>query len=158
MASPCLASASRRSSVAPVFNAAPVSGRQLSTKFLSSSARLRLVSASIPAIRRLCSKEESESIITGHVSTYSKALESPETFLSCGESGIRTHGTVSRTRAFQARPLSHSGTSPCCKDYSSLPRCPIRMKTPEIFPTKYSGPETGGEKISLNTCFGAKVF
>ena len=30
-----------------------------------------------------------------------------------GESGIRTHGTVSRTHAFQACALSHSAISPC---------------------------------------------
>jgi hypothetical protein len=29
-----------------------------------------------------------------------------------GESGIRTHGTVSRTHAFQACALSHSAISP----------------------------------------------
>ena len=29
-----------------------------------------------------------------------------------GESGIRTHGTLSRTHAFQACALSHSATSP----------------------------------------------
>jgi hypothetical protein len=31
---------------------------------------------------------------------------------SGGESGIRTHGTVSRTHAFQACALSHSAISP----------------------------------------------
>ena len=32
--------------------------------------------------------------------------------LTGGESGIRTHGTVSRTHAFQACALSHSAISP----------------------------------------------
>jgi hypothetical protein len=32
--------------------------------------------------------------------------------MSGGESGIRTHGTVSRTHAFQACALSHSAISP----------------------------------------------
>jgi hypothetical protein len=32
--------------------------------------------------------------------------------LDGGESGIRTHGTVSRTHAFQACALSHSAISP----------------------------------------------
>ena len=34
------------------------------------------------------------------------------TCISGGESGIRTHGTVSRTHAFQACALSHSAISP----------------------------------------------
>src|ERR1700750_346984 len=33
-------------------------------------------------------------------------------WLNGGESGIRTHGTVSRTHAFQACALSHSAISP----------------------------------------------
>jgi hypothetical protein len=33
-------------------------------------------------------------------------------FIDGGESGIRTHGTVSRTHAFQACALSHSAISP----------------------------------------------
>ena len=31
---------------------------------------------------------------------------------SCGESGIRTHGTISDTHAFQACSFSHSDISP----------------------------------------------
>jgi hypothetical protein len=29
-----------------------------------------------------------------------------------GQGGIRTHGTIAGTRAFQARPFGHSGTCP----------------------------------------------
>ncbi len=32
--------------------------------------------------------------------------------LSCGEGGIRTHGTIASTRTFQARSFGHSDTSP----------------------------------------------
>ena len=35
-----------------------------------------------------------------------------EPFMENGEGGIRTHGTVNRTRHFQCRPFGHSGTSP----------------------------------------------
>src|SRR3954454_23626726 len=38
--------------------------------------------------------------------------------LSGGESGIRTHGTVSRTHAFQACALSHSAISPDALSWS----------------------------------------
>ena len=38
--------------------------------------------------------------------------KSPFTLHSCGERGIRTLGTVTRTHAFQACSLSHSDTSP----------------------------------------------
>jgi hypothetical protein len=31
---------------------------------------------------------------------------------SCGEGGIRTHGTIASTRTFQARSFGHSDTSP----------------------------------------------
>ena len=31
-----------------------------------------------------------------------------------GEGGIRTHGTIAGTRAFQARRIGHSRTSPLC--------------------------------------------
>ena len=36
----------------------------------------------------------------------------------CGESGIRTHGTVASTRTFQARSFGHSDTSP--EGYKSI--------------------------------------
>ena len=35
-----------------------------------------------------------------------------EQHLSCGEGGIRTHGTIASTRTFQARSFGHSDTSP----------------------------------------------
>jgi hypothetical protein len=39
-------------------------------------------------------------------------VSGPDTQVDGGESGIRTHGTVSRTHAFQACALSHSAISP----------------------------------------------
>ena len=39
-------------------------------------------------------------------------VSGPDKFGPGGESGIRTHGTVSRTHAFQACALSHSAISP----------------------------------------------
>src|SRR5216684_1171166 len=53
-----------------------------------------------------------------------------------GESGIRTHGTVSRTHAFQACALSHSAISPdglSLKghgDFCKGPRAAIRAISP----------------------------
>lgn len=41
-----------------------------------------------------------------------KAACCSEILRAGGESGIRTHGTVSRTHAFQACALSHSAISP----------------------------------------------
>ena len=52
-----------------------------------------------------------------------------------GESGIRTHGTVSRTHAFQACALSHSAISPdalVLKGQEDF--CKRRRKRPRIFP------------------------
>ena len=37
-----------------------------------------------------------------------------------GEGGIRTHGAVASTRAFQARRFGHSRTSPHCRDYGKV--------------------------------------
>src|ERR1700738_5704719 len=54
-----------------------------------------------------------------------------------GESGIRTHGTVSRTHAFQACALSHSAISPDAPllkghdDFCKRAR-PLREKFPQI--------------------------
>ena len=36
-----------------------------------------------------------------------------------GEDGIRTHGTIACTYAFQAHPFDHSGTSPCSTECNS---------------------------------------
>ena len=46
------------------------------------------------------------------VRKYAESQSGAHNRVNGGESGIRTHGTVSRTHAFQACALSHSAISP----------------------------------------------
>src|SRR5215813_843321 len=49
-----------------------------------------------------------------------------------GGGGIRTHGTVARTRHFQCRTFGHSATPPRRHDFALLGiRCPAAMKLAE---------------------------
>ena len=65
-----------------------------------------------------------------------------------GGGGIRTHGTVARTRHFQCRTFGHSATPPTqCKSISSRVDCPtLGRRSPAQAPpgAKFNG---GGERI-----------
>ena len=47
-----------------------------------------------------------------------------------GEGGIRTHGTLSRTHAFQACALNHSATSPSSQHTGGKAVCGLSERTP----------------------------